>query len=62
MNLYLIFHEKYFGSAYGVGTYIRELILALKDSKISICVISLISNKSQILKDQILAYSYSHFI
>lgn len=60
MNLYLIFHEKYFGSAYGVGTYIRELILALKDSKISICVISLISNKSQILKEEINGIKYWH--
>ncbi|MCL2650952.1 MAG: hypothetical protein FWD60_08015 [Candidatus Azobacteroides sp.] len=52
MNLY-IFNETRRGAEYGVGTYIRELIGALKNSNINICVVSLISDKLQIQTEEI---------
>ena len=47
MNLY-IFNETRRGTVYGVGTYIRELTVALKDSNINICVVNLTSDKPHI--------------
>jgi glycosyltransferase len=52
MNLY-IFNETRRGTVFGVGTYIRELTAALKDSGINICVINLISDKPQIQTEEI---------
>jgi hypothetical protein len=47
MNLY-IFNQARRGAVFGVGTYIRELTGALKGSDIRICVVNLISEKTQI--------------
>ena len=44
INLY-IFNETSRATIYGIGTYIRELIAALKDSDINVCVIHLYSDK-----------------
>ena len=44
INLY-IFNETSPGSVYGIGTYIKELINALKDSNIRICVVHLRSKR-----------------
>ena len=44
MNLY-IFEEPDSSIVYGIGTYIRELIAALKDSDMNICVVHLGSNE-----------------
>ena len=52
MNLY-IFNETRRGAEYGVGTYIRELIGALKDGGIHICVVNLTSDKPQIQTEEI---------
>lgn len=52
MNLY-IFNQTRRGSVFGVGTYIHELTIALKDSDINICVINLISEKPQIQSEEI---------
>ena len=45
MNLY-IFNETSRAAVYGVGTYIRELTSALKDSDVNICVVHLNSEKT----------------
>ena len=47
MNLY-IFNETRRGAIFGIGTYIRELVIALKDSDIHISIINLMSDKPQI--------------
>ena len=52
MNLY-IFDQTRRGAVYGVGTYIRELTTALKDSGITICVVNLTSDKPQIQTEEI---------
>jgi glycosyltransferase len=52
MNLY-IFNEPSRGAVYGVGTYIRELTAALKNSDINVCVVNLISKKPQIQTEEI---------
>ncbi len=52
MNLY-IFNQTRRGSVFGVGTYIRELVSALKGCDINICVVNLISEKPQIQVEQI---------
>lgn len=52
MNLY-IFNETRRGGVFGVGTYIRELTFALKDSYIRICVVNLLSDKPQIQIEEI---------
>lgn len=44
INLY-IFNELSRGAIYGIGTYIRELTFALKDSNINVCVVHLRSEK-----------------
>jgi glycosyltransferase len=51
MNLY-IFNETRRGAVYGVGTYIRELTVALKDSDINICVVNLTSDRPQIQTEE----------
>ena len=47
VNLY-IFNETSRSAVYGVGTYIRELTSALKDSEINVCVVHLLSEKPNI--------------
>ncbi len=51
INLY-IFNETRRGAVYGVGTYIRELTVALKNSDIDVCVVNLMSDKSKILLEE----------
>ncbi len=51
MNLY-IFHTSSESVAYGVGTYIRELIIALRHSNIKVCVINLKAHIPQILIEE----------
>ena len=60
MNLY-IFNETRRGSEYGVGAYIRELTIALKTGGIHICVVNLISDKSQIQTEVIDGIRHWHF-
>ena len=60
MNLY-IFNETRRGAEYGVGTYIRELIVALKDRGIFICVVNLTSDKPQILTEEIDGIKHWYF-
>jgi glycosyltransferase len=60
MNLY-IFSETRRGSIYGVGTYIRELTAALKDSGINICVVNLTSENPQVLTEEINEIKHWHF-
>lgn len=50
MNIY-IFNETRRGAVFGVGTYIRELITALKNTNIHICVVNLLSDKPQIVME-----------
>lgn len=52
MNLY-IFNESSRAASYGIGTYIRELIVALKYSDINICVVNLNSARKQIKYEEI---------
>jgi glycosyltransferase len=47
-----IFNESSRAAVYGVGTYIRELTAALKDSSINVCVIHLRADKPQILTEE----------
>jgi glycosyltransferase len=51
MNLY-IFNEVRRGAVYGIGTYTRELIVALKGRDIHICVVNLFSDKPQIQTEE----------
>ena len=61
MNLY-IFNQTRRGAIFGVGTYIHELVTALKGcSSINVCVINLISEKLQIKKEQIDGVEYWYF-
>ena len=60
MNLY-IFNETRRGAVYGIGTYIRELTSALKDSDINVYVVNLISDKPQLQKDDIDGIRYWYF-
>jgi glycosyltransferase len=60
MNLY-IFNETRIGAVYGVGTYIQELTAALKNSDINVCVINLMSEKPQILTEEIDGIKYWDF-
>lgn len=46
MNLY-IFNESSRAAVYGIGTYIRELTSALKDSDINVCVVHLRSDQAE---------------
>ena len=60
MNLY-IFNETRRGAIFGIGTYIRELVIALKDSDIHISIINLMSDKPQIQIDNIDGINYWYF-
>jgi len=57
MNLYII-HEISRATAYGIGTYIRELAIALKNSEINVCVIHLHANKQMIEMDETIRHIY----
>ncbi|MDR2919145.1 MAG: TIGR04157 family glycosyltransferase [Tannerella sp.] len=59
-NLY-IFNQTRRGAVFGVGTYIRELTAALKESDINICVVNLISEKSQIQTEDIDGIKHWYF-
>ena len=52
INLY-IFNEKSSAAVFGIGTYIRELIVALKGSNINVCVIHLRSEKPDMEMEEI---------
>lgn len=60
MNLY-IFNQTRRGAVFGVGTYIHELVTALKGRDINICVVNLISEKPQIQTEWIDGIQYWHF-
>ena len=47
INLYII-NESSISAVYGIGTYIRELTAALKNSEIKVCVIHLFTNRQDI--------------
>lgn len=46
INLY-IFNESSRAAVYGIGTYIRELMAALKDSDMNVCVVHIHSDKPE---------------
>ena len=52
MDLY-IFEESSRAAVYGIGTYVKELTVALKDSGIKICVVHLRSDKKDMRKEEI---------
>jgi glycosyltransferase len=60
MNLY-IFNQTRRGALFGVGTYIRELTAALKDSNINVCVVNLTSEKPQIQTEEIDGIKHWYF-
>ena len=60
MNLYII-NESSRAALYGIGTYIRELTAALRNSHINLCVVNLKSDKPQIQKDEEERIRYWHF-
>ena len=60
MNLY-IFCEKTLGDIYGIGTYIRELVSALKNSAINVYIINLVSEKPQIKIEEVGGTTYWDF-
>ncbi|WP_308548428.1 TIGR04157 family glycosyltransferase [uncultured Parabacteroides sp.] len=60
MNLY-IFNQTRRGSVFGVGTYIRELSIAMKRHDLNIWVINLISEKPQIQIEEIDGIKYCYF-
>jgi glycosyltransferase len=60
MNLY-IFNKSGRAAVYGIGTYIRELAAALKNSGINICIINLTSEKPQIQIEDIDGIRHWHF-
>ena len=60
MNLY-IFNETRRGAVFGIGTYIRELTFALKNSSLHICVINLLSDKPYIQMEKIDNIEHWHF-
>ncbi len=60
MNLY-IFNQTRRGTVFGVGTYIRELTVALKNSDINVCVVNLLSEKPQIQTEEIDGIKHWHF-
>lgn len=51
MNLY-IFNETRRGAVFGIGTYVRELVSALKNSDIHLCVVNLLSDRPQITMEE----------
>ncbi|RHJ85300.1 TIGR04157 family glycosyltransferase [Parabacteroides sp. AM08-6] len=60
MNLY-IFNELNVAAVYGIGTYIRELAAALKNSDINLCVVNLNSDKPQIKYEKTDGILHLHF-
>ncbi len=60
MNLYLL-NETRLGAVYGIGTYIRELTTALKNSDIHVCIVNLTSEKSQIEIEEIDGIKHWYF-
>lgn len=60
MNIY-IFDQARRGSVFGVGTYIRELVAALKGCDVKLYVINLISEKLKIQKERIDEIEYWYF-
>ncbi|RGT94549.1 TIGR04157 family glycosyltransferase [Parabacteroides distasonis] len=52
MNLYIIY-QKSRGTIFGVGTYIRELVAALKNSDIRIYLVNLLSDGSGVRKEEV---------
>ena len=60
MNLY-IFNEVNIASMYGIGTYVRELTTALKNSDVNIWVINLNTDKPQIEYEDIDGIFYLYF-
>ena len=52
MNLY-IFNKSSAGAVFGIGTYIRELTVALRHSHIKVCVIHLLLDKLHVLSEEI---------
>ena len=61
MNLYIFNQTRRHGSMYGVGSYIRELTVALKDTTIKISVVTLTSEKPQIQSEEIEGIQYWYF-
>ena len=49
VNLYIFNQYGCTASVYGIGTYIRELVAAVKQSNINVCVVHLLSDKPQML-------------
>lgn len=60
LNLY-IFNETRRGAVYGVGTYIRELTTALRNSDIHVNVVNLFSEKTHIQTEEINNIMYWYF-
>ena len=52
MNLYIIY-QKSRGTIFGIGTYIRELVAALKNSDIRIYLVNLLSDGSCVRKEEV---------
>jgi len=59
INLY-IFNESSRGAVYGIGTYIRELTSALKDSDINVCIVHLRSSKQEVEMEESEGIRYLH--
>jgi glycosyltransferase len=51
INLY-IFNESSKAAVYGIGTYIKELAVALKESDINVCIVYLRSDKKEVELDE----------
>lgn len=60
MNLY-VFCNKSRGTLYGVGTYIRELVAALRGSRIRVTVVSVMSEEPSIKREEIAGVTYWSF-
>lgn len=56
-----IFNETRRGAVYGVGTYIRELTAALRNSDIHVNVVNLFSEKPHIQTEDVNGIRYWHF-
>jgi len=60
MNLY-VFNEFDRTATYGIGTYSRELALALRQSRINVCIVWLLSDKPQVQEEVIDDIRYLFF-
>lgn len=60
MNLY-IFYESSRGAVYGIGTYIRELTVALVHCRINVTVVHIRSDKTKIQKEEIEGICHWYF-